>query len=60
MAGTEGAKIPPNTERPQGLRHNEIIDRFTPVNGDPAFDAVAIYWQAKPTGPPAWKPSAPA
>ncbi|WP_278261106.1 hypothetical protein [Nocardia sp. AG03] len=47
MAGTEGAKIPPHTERPKALKHNEIIDRFTPVNGDPAFDAVAVYWQAK-------------
>ncbi|MFE3546478.1 hypothetical protein ACFXK0_26240 [Nocardia sp. NPDC059177] len=47
MAGTEGAKIPPNTERPKGLRHNEILDRFTPVNSDPAYDAAAVYWQAK-------------
>ncbi|MFB7877549.1 hypothetical protein ACFC06_20060 [Nocardia sp. NPDC056064] len=47
MAGTEGAKIPPHTERPKALKHNEIVDRFTPVNGDPAFDAVAVYWQAK-------------
>ncbi|MGW5573249.1 WXG100 family type VII secretion target [Nocardia thailandica] len=47
MAGTEGPKIPPNTERPQGLRHKEILDRFDPVATDPAFDAAAVYWQAK-------------